>query len=273
MPRLRANIARAARVLTLSSLLLAVPAGASRAQFLGGFGYPGYGGLGMGYGGYGLGLGYGGLGMGGLGMGGLGYGGYGMGFPGLGYGMGLGYGGLGYGMGLGYGGLGRFGLGWGGLGWGGFGWGGFGYPFFGWGYGLPGTGVNWIGNYIVGPGALFASGYTNPLFAFGLSPLATWTAATRVYLNWLDRAARAGTVSLPGAGIPAAGSGYGYGNGMPAGAPVAPAGAEGIPARIDRAPAAPTEAPAPAARTITIRTIRPNYRILRNGFAPDHRRE
>jgi hypothetical protein len=84
---------------------------------------------------------------------------FGYAYPGMGSGMG--YGGMGYG-GMGYGGMGYGGMGYGGMGYGGMGYGGMGY-----GYGYPGLG------YGAGYAGFYGTGWRNPMFGVGLTPLGT----------------------------------------------------------------------------------------------------
>jgi len=95
---------------------------------------------------------------------------FGNAYPGVGYGgmgYGMGYGGMGYG-GMGYGGMGYGGMGYGGMGYGGMGYGGMGYGGMGYGGGYAGY---------------YGTGWQNPMFGVGLTPLGTqsYMAETRLF--------------------------------------------------------------------------------------------
>jgi hypothetical protein len=89
-------------------------------------------------------------------------------YGGMGYGMG--YGGMGY-PGMGYGGMG-YGMGYPGMGYGGMGYGGVGYS--GMGYGGMGYGAGYAGFY--------GTGWNNPMFGVGLTPLGTQSYMTETRL-------------------------------------------------------------------------------------------
>jgi hypothetical protein len=100
-------------------------------------------------------------------------------YGGMGYG-GMGYGGMGYG-GMGYGGMGYGGMGYGGMGYGGMGYGGMGYGGVGYGMGYGGMGYGGMG-YGAGYAGFYGTGWNNPMFGVGLTPLGTQSYMTETRL-------------------------------------------------------------------------------------------